>query len=103
MQAVRGLITKTATRTQLFRLGTTNTTARMALSLHHQQQTPTILANRAVVAQQQSRTFVSPSRIVFAADSADVEKGVQNITDLFMIARDELKSQLDALNAEELE
>ncbi|KAF9186464.1 hypothetical protein BGZ51_001992 [Haplosporangium sp. Z 767] len=41
--------------------------------------------------QQQSRTFVSPSRVMFAANSADIEKGVQNITDLFMIARDELE------------
>ncbi|KAG0287957.1 hypothetical protein BGZ96_008192 [Linnemannia gamsii] len=91
MQAVRGLITKTATRTSLLRLGANNATTRMASSLHRQQQAHASLANRAVVAQQQSRTFVSPSRIVFAADSADVDKGVQNITDLFMVARDELE------------
>ncbi|KAG0256027.1 hypothetical protein BG011_004805 [Mortierella polycephala] len=41
--------------------------------------------------QQQSRTFVSPSRAMFAANSADIDKGVQNITDLFMVARDELE------------
>ncbi|KAF9153303.1 hypothetical protein BG015_003682 [Linnemannia schmuckeri] len=94
MHAARGLITKTATRcAPLFRLGATNTT-RMASFLHRQHQTPATLANRAVVVAQQqyqSRTFVSPSRILFAADSTDVDKGVQNITDLFMIARDELE------------
>ncbi|KAF8985677.1 hypothetical protein BGZ46_002760 [Entomortierella lignicola] len=40
--------------------------------------------------QQQERMFTSPSRISFAA-SADVDKGVQAITDLFMTARDELE------------
>ncbi|KAF9399557.1 hypothetical protein BGX21_006012 [Mortierella sp. AD011] len=41
--------------------------------------------------QQQERTFaITPSRIAFA-DNADIEKGVQNITDLFMTARDELE------------
>ncbi|KAF9114476.1 hypothetical protein BGX27_010706 [Mortierella sp. AM989] len=39
---------------------------------------------------QQERTFISPSRVVFA-ESAQVEKGVQQITDLFMTARDELE------------
>ncbi|KAF9292745.1 hypothetical protein BGZ88_006147, partial [Linnemannia elongata] len=98
MQAVRGFITKTtiSRSAPLSRLGAT-TVNRMASTLHRQQQQQTgILAslynnsNRAVIAQQyQSRTFVSPSRILFAADSADVDKGVQNITDLFMVARDE--------------
>ncbi|KAH7034076.1 hypothetical protein BKA57DRAFT_476481 [Linnemannia elongata] len=100
MQAVRGFITKTtiSRSAPLSRLGAT-TVNRMASTLHRQQQQQTgILAslynnsNRAVIAQQyQSRTFVSPSRILFAADSADVDKGVQNITDLFMVARDELE------------
>ncbi|KAG0010870.1 hypothetical protein BGZ80_001129 [Entomortierella chlamydospora] len=41
--------------------------------------------------QQQERTFaITPSRIAFA-ENADIEKGVQNITDLFMTARDELE------------
>ncbi|KAF9127188.1 hypothetical protein BGW39_006059 [Mortierella sp. 14UC] len=89
MQAARGLIAKT-TRTP-FRLGAT----RMMSSLpcqHH-----SIYLNRAAGGpaaqqrQQQSRTFIAPSRILFAANSADVDKGVQNITDLFMIARDELE------------
>lgn len=98
MQAVRGLITKTTISRSalLFRLGN-----RMASTLHRQHQTSILASlynnnnsNRAVIAQQyqqhQSRTFVSPSRILFAADSADVDKGVQNITDLFMVARDEV-------------
>ncbi|KAG0196737.1 hypothetical protein BGX28_009802 [Mortierella sp. GBA30] len=40
---------------------------------------------------EQERTFVSPSRVLFTAANAEVEKGVQNITDLFMVARDELE------------
>ncbi|KAF9896356.1 hypothetical protein BX616_007628 [Lobosporangium transversale] len=39
----------------------------------------------------QTRTIVSPSRVLFATNNSDVEKGVQNITDLFMTARDELE------------
>lgn len=103
MQAVRGLITKTtiSRSAPLFRFGAT-TINRMASTLHRQQQTAILTSlynnsnNRAVIAQQyqqyQSRTFVSPSRILFAVDSADVDKGVQNITDLFMVARDEVLS-----------
>ncbi|KAF9538895.1 hypothetical protein EC957_006042 [Mortierella hygrophila] len=103
MQAVRGFITKTtiSRSAPLFRLGATSIN-RMASTLQRQQQTTAILtslyntsSNRAVIAQQyqqyQSRTFVSPSQILFAANSADVDKGVQNITDLFMVARDELE------------
>ncbi|KAG0220877.1 hypothetical protein BGX31_010437 [Mortierella sp. GBA43] len=41
---------------------------------------------------QQARSFVAPSHPTFyAATSADIDKGVQNITDLFMTARDELE------------
>ncbi|KAF9990888.1 hypothetical protein BGZ75_008892 [Mortierella antarctica] len=39
----------------------------------------------------QERTLFTPTRTLFAANSADIEKGVQNITDLFMVARDELE------------
>ncbi|KAF9902449.1 hypothetical protein EC991_004866 [Linnemannia zychae] len=85
--AARGLITKT-TMSPL-RFGAT----RMMLSLPRQ----SVYINRAAAAAgagpvaQQSRTFIAPSRILFAANSADVDKGVQNITDLFMVARDELE------------
>jgi len=41
-------------------------------------------------AQQQERNFVSVSRVAFAADGVDVDKSVQTITDLFMVARDEV-------------
>jgi hypothetical protein len=41
--------------------------------------------------QQQARAFVSPSQTtLFATSSADIDKGVQNITELFMTARDEV-------------
>ncbi|KAF9292560.1 hypothetical protein BGZ68_003466 [Mortierella alpina] len=39
----------------------------------------------------QERTLFTPTRVAFAANTADIEKGVQNITDLFMVARDELE------------
>ncbi|KAF9951084.1 hypothetical protein BGZ70_001125 [Mortierella alpina] len=39
----------------------------------------------------QERTLFTPTRVLFAANTADIEKGVQNITDLFMVARDELE------------
>lgn len=38
----------------------------------------------------QERTLFTPTRVAFAANTADIEKGVQNITDLFMVARDEV-------------
>ncbi|KAG0347574.1 hypothetical protein BG004_007478 [Podila humilis] len=41
--------------------------------------------------QQQQRTFISPSFVARMASGADIDKGVQGITDLFMIARDELE------------
>lgn len=41
-------------------------------------------------AQQQERSFVSVSRVAFAANGVDVDKGVQTITDLFIVARDEV-------------
>ncbi|KAG0265745.1 hypothetical protein BGZ95_003228 [Linnemannia exigua] len=90
MQAARGLIAKT-TRTS-FRLGATT---RIVSSLHRQQSLHFINHRAAVVAgpvaQQHIRTFITPSRILFASNAADVDKGVQNITDLFMVARDELE------------
>ncbi|KAI8597664.1 hypothetical protein EDD21DRAFT_384857 [Dissophora ornata] len=49
------------------------------------------LCHQKLPLQQQERTFVSPSRVMLAASGADIEKGVQNITDLFMTARDELE------------
>ncbi|KAG0377326.1 hypothetical protein BGX24_006302 [Mortierella sp. AD032] len=68
----------------------------MVSSLHRQQSLSFINNNRAAVVagpvvQHQIRTFLAPSRTLFAANTADVDKGVQNITDLFMVARDELE------------
>ncbi|KAF9583874.1 hypothetical protein BGW38_008258 [Lunasporangiospora selenospora] len=36
------------------------------------------------------RSYVAPSRVAFA-DASVIEKGVQDVTDLFMTARDELE------------
>ncbi|KAF9373968.1 hypothetical protein CPB97_000211 [Podila verticillata] len=41
--------------------------------------------------QQMQRAFVSPSFVAMMPSAADIDKSVQNITDLFMIARDELE------------
>lgn len=40
--------------------------------------------------QMQQRTFVSPSFVTMMPSAADIDKSVQEITDLFMIARDEV-------------
>lgn len=41
--------------------------------------------------QQMQRTFVSPSFVAMMPGAADIDKSVQEITDLFMIARDEVQ------------
>ncbi|KAG0337506.1 hypothetical protein BG000_005331 [Podila horticola] len=41
--------------------------------------------------QMQKRTFVSPSFVTMMPSAADIDKSVQEITDLFMVARDELE------------
>ncbi|KAF9426187.1 hypothetical protein BGZ94_006840 [Podila epigama] len=41
--------------------------------------------------QQQQRAFVSPSLTFRTSSATDIDKGVQEITDLFMVARDELE------------
>ncbi|KAF9208268.1 hypothetical protein BGZ49_009320 [Haplosporangium sp. Z 27] len=67
--------------------------ARQQLQQQQQQQRVFMARRSPLLAfqiQQQERMFTSPSRISFAA-SADVDKGVQAITDLFMTARDELE------------
>ncbi|KAF9092487.1 hypothetical protein BGX29_010436 [Mortierella sp. GBA35] len=93
MQAVRVLIVKT--RAPLLIQGAAAT--RMTSSFRHQQPALAVSSlysynynNRAAPGAQQRRTFVSPSRVLFV-EAADIDKGVQNITDLFMIARDELE------------
>ncbi|KAF9986424.1 hypothetical protein BGZ65_007628 [Modicella reniformis] len=70
-----------------------------SLLARHQQPVPAVRLSNAVVVrvqaqrqQQQARTFITPPQTTtFASNSANVEKGVQNITDLFMTARDELE------------
>ncbi|KAF9575539.1 hypothetical protein EC968_002800 [Mortierella alpina] len=49
-----------------------------------------VVASRSQQAPQE-RTLFTPTRALYAANTEDIEKGVQNITDLFMIARDELE------------
>ncbi|KAG0367894.1 hypothetical protein BGZ54_003063 [Gamsiella multidivaricata] len=80
-----------ATRTLILR-----SSQRMVSSLIARQQIPILAHVPSAVAfkakqQQQERLFTFSSRIMFAANAGDVDKGVQNIADLFMTARDELE------------
>ncbi|KAF9920062.1 hypothetical protein FBU30_010211 [Linnemannia zychae] len=92
MQATRGLISK-ATRVSAHLSMSRRMVSSIPLRSLSVMATSRYSLNRAAastVNRQQLRTYVSPSFVQFVAD-ADVEKGVQNITDLFMIARDELE------------